>query len=569
MAFDGIFTHAMIHELKQQLIGGRVTKISQPYDNEVILTIRANRKNYPVLFSAHPVYARFQITKMPYKNPPTPTNFTMVLRKYLENARLIEIKQQENDRIANFYFETRNEIGDQLPLILSIEIMNRYSNVILIDQQSNTIIDTIKHIGISQNRYRTLLPGATYRRAPQQNKKNPFDADLNDFEILLQKYPNREVLAKNIQQTFQGFAKTSALQLADTLHANNQKNVAENLKAFLDSTNDPTPSLSTDSKDDFTFTDLGIGIKNVSQEFSTLSSLLDNFYEIKATKERVRQQGAKLIHVVNQELKKNRKKLKKLEKEFENTKNADDYRIKGELLTTYLTQVKRGMTSITLPNYYDDNREVKIELSNQISPSQNAQKYFKKYQKLKNAISYLTKQIELTKNEIKYFEEIQSQIELADVKDLTDIQFELINGGYLHNNQHARKQKRKVKINQPEIFWATDGTKISVGKNNLQNEKLTLHTTKKTDYWLHVKNVPGSHVIIHDADPSKDTLLEAANLAAYFSKSRNSANVAVDYVQVKKIKKPNGAKPGFVTYTGQKTLYVTPDKTAIDELTSN
>ena len=565
MAFDGMFTHAMIQELKSKILNGRVIKISQPYPNEVILTVRAARQNFPLLLSAHPNYARIQITKIPYTNPPVPTKFTMSLRKYLENARLVNIYQLENDRVVYFSFETRNELGDRLPLLLSVEIMGRYSNVILIDQQHQKILDTIKHIGTAQNRYRALMPGATYRRPPKQNKIDPFTTPLTNIKDLIIQFPNREVLATNIQKIYQGFSKTSALQLADTLHQD--ENYKQNFHTFLNATYHPVPSLTSNtSKIDFTFTNLGKDIQDMSQKFPTLSTLLDNFYNKKATLDRVHQEGARLIHVVKQELKKNRNKLKKLEQEFNYTQHADQYRIKGELLTTYLTQVKRGMTEITLPNYYNDEKPLKITLSNRLSPSRNAQKYFKKYQKLKNAISYLTTQIKLTKEEIAYFEEIQTQIKLANVKDLTDIQLELEKGGYLNKNNHHKKNKRKIKVNKPETFWASDGTKISVGKNNLQNEKLTLHSAARNDIWLHVKNIPGSHVIIHSAAPTNQTLLEAANLAAYFSKSRNSANVPVDYVPVKRIHKPNGTKPGFVTYEGQKTLYVTPCGLQVEKL---
>lgn len=567
MAFDGMFTHAMVSELREKILNGRVMKISQPYPNEVILTIRSNRKNYPLLLSAHPNYARMQITQIPYKNPAVPTKFTMMLRKYLENAKLTAIQQSENDRVVYFSFETRNEIGDRLPLLLSIEIMNRYSNVILINQQNKTIIDTIKHVGMDQNRYRTLLPGATYRQPPKQEKLDPFTAENSQQLIALgQQFPNREVLAQNIQKEFQGFGKVSALQLADVFHQNDGQNDSEHLTSFLKAADAPTPSLTTGKRLDFTFTALGNDIQNMSAQFGSLSGLLDHFYREKATRDRVRQQGALLIHVVNQELKKNRNKLKKLQKEFTNTQHADEYRIKGELLTTYLYQVKRGMTEITLPNFYDNEKPLKIALSNQIGPSQNAQKYFKKYQKLKNAISYLKEQIKLTEDEIAYFEEIQTQIELAEPQDLTDIQVELENGGYLRKNTHHKKNKRRVKINQPETFWASDGTRIKVGKNNLQNEKLTLHTASKNDYWLHVKNIPGSHVIVESSDPSDETLVEAAELAAYFSKSRDSANVPVDYVQVRRIRKPNGTKPGFVIYEGQKTLYVTPTEEKVNQL---
>lgn len=560
MTFDGLFTHAMIHELNQTLQNGRVTKISQPYPNEVILTIRANRTNYPVLLSANPRYARFQITQIPYTNPAVPTNFTMMLRKYLEGAKLLKIKQLDNDRVVYFEFLTRNELGDKLPLLLSAEIMGRYSNVILINQSTNKIIDTIKHVGMDQNRYRTLLPGATYRQPPTQNKENPFEQDSNTFEELIQKYPNREVLADNLLKQYQGISRDNALALADKLHSSN--NFVQAFNDFLAMTEDPIPTMNGNNFSIFTD-------NPNDKKFITLSEMLDVFYHTKANRDRVQQQGGQLLHVIRKNLQRNKKKLKKLSNELKATENADEYRIKGEVLTTYLYQIKRGMTKITLPNFYDNNKEITISLSNQLSPSQNAQKYFKKYQKLKNAVTFVNEQIELTKKEVAYLEEIQTQIELATPADLNDIKTELQQEGYIKKKQQKSKHSSRVKINKPESFIASDGTEILVGKNNLQNEKLTLHTAKKTDIWLHAKNIPGSHVIIKSNNPSDETLFEAAMLAAYFSKFRSSANVPIDYVQVKNIRKPNGSKPGFVIYEGQKTLTVTPTEDFVLELRQN
>lgn len=560
MTFDGLFTHAMIHELNQTLQNGRVTKISQPYPNEVILTIRANRTNYPVLLSANPRYARFQITQIPYTNPAVPTNFTMMLRKYLEGAKLLKIKQLDNDRVVYFEFLTRNELGDKLPLLLSTEIMGRYSNVILINQSTNKIIDTIKHVGMDQNRYRTLLPGATYRQPPTQNKENPFEQDSNTFEELIQKYPNREVLADNLLKQYQGISRDNTLALADKLHSSN--NFVQAFNDFLAMTEDPIPTMNGNN--------FSIFADNPNdKKFTTLSEMLDIFYHTKANRDRVQQQGGQLLHVIRKNLQRNKKKLKKLSNELKATENADEYRIKGEVLTTYLYQIKRGMTKITLPNFYDNNKEITISLSNQLSPSQNAQKYFKKYQKLKNAVTFVNEQIELTKKEVAYLEEIQTQIELATPADLNDIKTELQQEGYIKKKQQKSKHSSRVKINKPESFIASDGTEILVGKNNLQNEKLTLHTAKKTDIWLHAKNIPGSHVIIKSNNPSDETLFEAAMLAAYFSKFRSSANVPIDYVQVKNIRKPNGSKPGFVIYEGQKTLTVTPTEDFVLELRQN
>lgn len=560
MTFDGLFTHAMIHELNQTLQNGRVTKISQPYPNEVILTIRANRTNYPVLLSANPRYARFQITQIPYTNPAVPTNFTMMLRKYLEGAKLLKIKQLDNDRVVYFEFLTRNELGDKLPLLLSAEIMGRYSNVILINQSTNKIIDTIKHVGMDQNRYRTLLPGATYRQPPTQNKENPFEQNSNTFEELIQKYPNREVLADNLLKQYQGISRDNALALADKLHSSN--NFVQAFNDFLAMTEDPIPTMNGNN--------FSIFADNPNdKKFTTLSEMLDIFYHTKANRDRVQQQGGQLLHVIRKNLQRNKKKLKKLSNELKATENADEYRIKGEVLTTYLYQIKRGMTKIALPNFYDNNKEITISLSNQLSPSQNAQKYFKKYQKLKNAVTFINEQIELTKKEVAYLEEIQTQIELATPADLNDIKTELQQEGYIKKKQQKSKHSSRVKINKPESFIASDGTEILVGKNNLQNEKLTLHTAKKTDIWLHAKNIPGSHVIIKSNNPSDETLFEAAMLAAYFSKFRSSANVPIDYVQVKNIRKPNGSKPGFVIYEGQKTLTVTPTEDFVLELRQN
>lgn len=560
MTFDGLFTHAMIHELNQTLQNGRVIKISQPYPNEVILTIRANRTNYPVLLSANPRYARFQITQIPYTNPAVPTNFTMMLRKYLEGAKLLKIKQLDNDRVVYFEFLTRNELGDKLPLLLSAEIMGRYSNVILINQSTNKIIDTIKHVGMDQNRYRTLLPGATYRQPPTQNKENPFEQDSNTFEELIQKYPNREVLADNLLKQYQGISRDNALALADKLHSSN--NFVQAFNDFLAMTEDPIPTMNGNN--------FSIFADNPNdKKFTTLSEMLDIFYHTKANRDRVQQQGGQLLHVIRKNLQRNKKKLKKLSNELKATENADEYRIKGEVLTTYLYQIKRGMTKIALPNFYDNNKEITISLSNQLSPSQNAQKYFKKYQKLKNAVTFINEQIELTKKEVAYLEEIQTQIELATPADLNDIKTELQQEGYIKKKQQKSKHSSRVKINKPESFIASDGTEILVGKNNLQNEKLTLHTAKKTDIWLHAKNIPGSHVIIKSNNPSDETLFEAAMLAAYFSKFRSSANVPIDYVQVKNIRKPNGSKPGFVIYEGQKTLTVTPTEDFVLELRQN
>ncbi|KRM93853.1 fibronectin-binding A domain-containing protein [Lentilactobacillus senioris DSM 24302 = JCM 17472] len=566
MSFDGSFLHAVRNELDQQLTTGRISKINQPYPNELILTIRAHGKSQQLLLSANPTYARVQITQIHAVNPDVPSNFTMLIRKYLNGAILKQITQPGNDRVLHFDFTSRNEIGDQVELRLIIEIMARHSNIILIDQSNNKIIDSIKRVNSDVNRYRTLLPGSTYINPPKQDVLDPFNMnDYQEIDNIVREYPNVDVLADQLRNKLQGLGKDTSLALASYLHR--PGDLANNFSDFFNQFDHPTPTISEIANNKYNYTAFPYPNTVSDVEYSSLSELLDQFYHDQVQRDRVREKGSVLIHVVKNQLKKNRTKLKKLQKELAETDHADQYRIKGEILTTYLNQVQRGMTEITLTNFYAENEPIKISLSNQISPSENAQKYFKRYQKLKNAISYLSEQIKETNSEISYFENIQAQIELANPEDLQEIRYELEQQGYLRNHeQHQKNKKKRHKVNKPEKFIASDGTEILVGKNNLQNEQLTLHFADKRDTWLHVKDLPGSHVIIRSFDPSEQTLLEAANLAAYFSKARESTKVPVDYVKVRAIKKPNGTKPGFVIYEGQTNVLVDPDPQLIKQL---
>lgn len=567
MAFDGLFTHAMVNELRS-LKSGRVAKIYQPYQSELVLTIRANRKNVPLLISSHPNYARVQVTNQALSNPATPSNFVMSLRKHLEGAILKSVKQLDNDRIINFYFSHRNDIGDEEDVILSVEIMGRRSNVILYLGSSQKIIDTIKHISADQNRYRMLVPGAQYITPPAQELLNPFtDSNQQIWDNLLRDYPNYEVLAKQIQATFQGFGKENAFELAYRLI--NGQTPATVIHEFLDCFNaSPKGFIYESQAKKLTYSaiqpTLTADQPNL-QAFNSLSEMLDQYYFEKVQRDRVQQRGHQLIRVVRNELKKNRKKLKKLQNTMAQIQYADSYRIKGEVLTTYLSQIKRGMTSVELPNFYDQNQPITIKLSNQLSPSQNAQKYFKKYQKEKNAVKYVSEQIAQTESEIAFLDNIETQIDLAKPEDLAEIKIELENEGYLRKQKNPKKRVKNV-ISKPEQFISSDQTPILVGKNDAQNDRLTLKTAKKDYYWLHAKDIPGSHVIIESSQPSEQTLIEAATIAAYYSKGKNSANVPVDYVPVKNIRKPNGAKPGFVIYEGQRTLKVTPQITVVQKL---
>lgn len=556
MSFDGFFTHAIVHELNSTLKTGRVARISQPYPAELIITIRAQRHNYALLLSANPTYPRVQITEVPFTNPAVPTNFTMTMRKYLDGAILEEIDQVGNDRIIRLTFNTRDELGDSQRLVLVSEIMARHSNISLVNEKTGKIIDTIKHVGSDQNRVRLLLPGATFVMPPKQDKANPYLPNQL-YSDLVRQYPDPQELAKQLQARYEGLGRDTARDLADRLIASDH--LPTTYQQFIHRFDQPEPVIIDGRKKDFmAFPPLNAAADGL-QYFATLSALLDNYYQQKAQQDRSKELAGQVIKVIKNELKKDRRKVKKLNKELDDANKADQYRTRGEILTTYLGKLKPGMDSITLPNFYDDNKPLKISLSPELSPSRNAQKYFTKYDKLKASVAHVNEQLKLANAEIDYFENIQNQIELASPADIQEIRLELQEEGYI-KRKHKGKKQRKVRASKPEQFHTSDGTTVLVGKNNLQNDRLSFKTANKNEIWLHVKDIPGSHVVIRNTNPSDETILEAAQLAAYFSKGRDSDNVPVDYLPVKRLRKPNGAKPGFVTFTGQKTLRVTPKK---------
>ena len=541
MSFDGFFLHHMVEELRRELVNGRIQKINQPFEQELVLQIRSNRQSHRLLLSAHPVFGRIQLTQTTFENPAQPSTFIMVLRKYLQGALIESIEQVENDRIVEMTVSNKNEIGDHIQATLIIEIMGKHSNILLVDKSSHKILEVIKHVGFSQNSYRTLLPGSTYIAPPSTESLNPFTIkDEKLFEIL----QTQETTAKNLQSLFQGLGRDTANELENIL-------VSDKLSTFRNFFNQETkPCLTETSFSPVPFAN------QVGEPFTSLSDLLDTYYKDKAERDRVKQQGSELIRRVENELQKNRHKLKKQEKELLATDNAEEFRQKGELLTTFLHQVPNDQDQVILDNYYT-NQPITIALDKALTPNQNAQRYFKRYQKLKEAVKYLTDLIEETKATILYLESVETVLNQAGLEEIAEIREELIQTGFIRRRQREKIQKRK----KPEQYLASDGkTIIYVGRNNLQNEELTFKIARKEELWFHAKDIPGSHVVISgNLDPSDEVKTDAAELAAYFSQGRLSNLVQVDMIEVKKLNKPTGGKPGFVTYTGQKTLRVTPD----------
>ena len=541
MSFDGFFLHHMIDELRRELVNGRIQKINQPFEQELVLQIRSNRQSHRLLLSAHPVFGRIQLTQTTFENPAQPSTFIMVLRKYLQGALIESIEQVENDRIVEISVSNKNEIGDHIQATLIIEIMGKHSNILLVDKSSHKILEVIKHVGFSQNSYRTLLPGSTYIAPPSTESLNPFTIkDEKLFEIL----QTQETTTKNLQSLFQGLGRDTANELENIL-------VSDKLSTFRNFFNQETkPCLTETSFSPVPFAN------QVGEPFTSLSDLLDTYYKDKAERDRVKQQASELIRRVENELQKNRHKLKKQEKELLATDNAEEFRQKGELLTTFLHQVPNDQDQVILDNYYT-NQPITIALDKALSPNQNAQRYFKRYQKLKESVKYLTDLIQETKATILYLESVETVLNQAGLEEIAEIREELIQTGFIRRRQREKIQKRK----KPEQYLASDGkTIIYVGRNNLQNEELTFKMARKEELWFHAKDIPGSHVVISgNLDPSDEVKTDAAELAAYFSQGRLSNLVQVDMIEVKKLNKPTGGKPGFVTYTGQKTLRVTPD----------
>ncbi|HLR80264.1 MAG TPA: NFACT RNA binding domain-containing protein [Bacillota bacterium] len=564
MPFDGIVTKAVTEELTDQFVPGKITKIYQPTETELILTIRSKRKNHDLLISIHPTYARIHLTNDQYKNPQEPPMFCMVLRKHLAGAIVEKIEQDRLERIITFSLQSRNEIGDQSQKTLIVEIMGKHSNVMLVDPAEGHIIDSMKHISSAQNRYRTVLPGSIYQPPPPQEKLNPLIIDGDDFIKKLDF--NAGKLDRQIVQTLLGLSPFIAKELVHRTKLGSPTVFKDVFNEFQRQLNerDYTPAILQNHKDEFHV----LPITSFQGEITTFSStneMLDQFYSGKAERDRVMQQTRDLHRFIKNEREKNERKLKKHQQTIKKAKRAPALQKKGELLTAHMHLVSQGDSEVTVVDYYDpEQREMTISLDPTKTPSENAQNFFRRYRKLTNSKRIIEREIVKTKAEIKYFDQLLHQLDTANIDDVEEIREELREEGYLKKQRRNKRKKRKKPT--PESYESSDGTTILVGKNNKQNEYLTMRIAHRDDVWLHTKDIPGSHVVIREKNPSDKTLLEAAMLAAYFSKSRDSSSVPVDYTTIRYVKKPKGAKPGFVTYEQQKTLFVTPEMSTVKKL---
>ncbi len=561
MSFDGLFTRGMVKELQTNLAGGRINKIHQPSKSELLFVIRANGKNSRLLLSAHPNYARVQLTEEKIDNPSEASMFCMLLRKHLEGFTIEDITQEALERTITFHIRGRNEIGDLTSKQLVVEIMGKHSNIILIDPARNMILDCIKHVSPVVNRVRTLLPGQTYQAPPAQDKRDPLSAtstDLSEIDF------SEIQIAKVLVREYAGLSPFITRSLLS------RESFLTYMKMASDHQYQPTMMTSRELKDSFYLWALSTDAVE-TRSFASLSELLDRFYFGKADRDRNKQQAADLIKIVQNELDKNLHKLTKLANQLVDAENADIYKKYGELLTANLHLLSKGMECAVVQDYYHpDLLNIEIVLDQRKSPNTNAQHYFAKYQKAKKSIQHIYEQTALAKLEIGYLENVLHQLQTVGVGDIQEIRTELEEQKYIRSRERKNKKKKPSSKNPTlEQYNASDGTEILVGKNNLQNEYLTMRLAAKNHLWFHVKDIPGSHVVIRSEAPSEVAVLEAANLAAYFSKASESSNVAVDYTLIKHVKKPSGAKPGYVTYDHQQTAYVTPSEDVVLKLRQN
>jgi predicted ribosome quality control (RQC) complex YloA/Tae2 family protein len=585
MSLDGIVTRAIVKELNNTILGGRIDKIYQHEKDEILLNIYNKGNNNKLLISATSNNPRIYLTKCNKSNPSMPPMFCMLLRKHLTGGTVLNVEQYQMDRVLFIDISSIDELGQPSERRLVVEIMGKHSNIILINKDSNKIIDSIKRVTHDMSRVRQVLPGINYEYPPIKDKKNPLDFNTDEFNKLLDECNSNIETYKFFYTNYIGISPLIGKEVCfnsrididrpiGSLNLEEKKSLLNSFITIMDKVKNDSynPVLIKNNFEadylDFHATDINQFGNQNKVYLNSISEVLDKYYLKNDTLDRVSQKSQSIKKSIQTKLERSLNKLSKQKQELLESEDRGKYKVYADLISANLYRIEKGSSEIELENFYTENMEkIKVPLDKRHSPAENAQRYYKKYSKLKHAQSLLLKQIPETKEEIDYLENVLISIDnCTEVIELDEIKEELIKEGYLKGN--LKKKKKKEVISKPHHYISSDGFHIYVGKNNKQNDYLTLRFAHKEDLWLHIQNQPGSHVIITKKNNSiSDTSLEeAATLAAYYSKGKNSSNVAIDYTERKNVKKPKNAKTGMVIYENFNTIFVTPSKEQIEKM---
>lgn len=577
MAFDGITVAALVRELNEHLTGGRISKIAQPEADELLLTIKSPQGQRRLYISASASLPLIYLTDENKPSPMTAPNFCMLLRKHIGNGRIVAISQPKLERIIHLDIEHLDELGDLCQKKLIIEIMGKHSNIIFCDSNGR-IIDSIKHVSAQMSSVREVLPGRTYFIPDTMEKLDPLTVNMDEFVSALKDKPLP--ITKAIYTTFTGISPVVSEEICYLSGIETRMSASEfsedllihlfrQFRYYMDDVKagnfSPVIYAENGTPKEFGALPLSHFDSCDHTEFPSVSQVLISYYSTKNTITRIRQKSADLRHVVQTALERNRKKFELQNKQLKDTENREKYRIYGELINTYGYNLEPGSKELECLNYYT-NEEIKIPLDPVMTPQENAQKYFAKYNKQKRTFEALSELIQETSDDIAYLESISNSLDIAlSEPDLAQIKEELMQSGYVKR----KFTKKKIKLtNKPMHYISSDGYHMYVGKNNLQNDELTFDFANGNDWWFHAKGTAGSHVIVKtNGDELPDaTFEEAGRLAAYYSKNRGSDKVEIDYIEKKHVKKPNGAKPGFVVYYTNYSLIIDSDISKIKML---
>lgn len=554
MALDGIFLYHLKNEISDFALDSRVDKVYQPSKDEIVINLRSRQGSKKLLLSCNADAARIHFTEFPPENPSKPPMFCLLLRKRLTGAWVTEIEQDNLERILKINFSGTDELGDKMNYSLIIEIMGKYSNIIFIDKDGK-IIDSMKRVDENKSHIREVLPGVTYVAPPKQDKLNIFTDDIEKIRKKIA--DSRKGMYKAVMETVKGVSPIICREFEYGLTLDEFKKQAQN----------PIPTVVfTDTPKDFAFID----IKQYDdlatiKHYDTFSQLLDYFYYERVRLMRIKARSADLFKTVTTLQERAVRKAINRKQELDDCRDKETYKLFGDLISANLYRLEKGAPYYDLENYYNNNKIIRIPADVTLTPSQNSQKYYKEYRKKQVAESKLNEFIKEANEEAEYFESVIDSLSRAETdSEITAIKSELASQGYIKKVNDRKKEQKALK---PMHFKTRDGFDVYVGRNNIMNDKLTMKTAKNYDTWFHVQSAAGSHVICETSGKqiSDGAIHDCAVIAAYFSKARESSNVAVDYTLVKNIRKPNGAKPGFVVYDPYKTEFATP---TIDEVES-